>query len=141
MFNVGLFGKSKPANVVSLTSRTMPRNMYDEYGGWADVVFYLQANGQASGTGAGNYANQWLTPVAAGVGSGYEVKFTRLNPAYTNVALSGGSFGSWLSLSSYRGIYTIVPCDLYGGPQETIGVEIRAVGNATILATANITFQ
>lgn len=141
MFNVGLFARTKKSAVLQLTSRTMPRNIYDEYGGWSEVSFSLAANGQASGTGAGNYPNQWLTPITAGVGAGYEVKFARLNPALTNVQLVPGTFGSWLSLSSSRALYTNIPCDLYGGPQETIYVEIRAVGSTTVLASANITFR
>ena len=135
MFNIGLFTRPKKSAVLKLTSRTMPRNVYDEYGGWSEISFSLGSNGNAY------YPGEWLTPIAAGVGAGYEVRFTRLNPALTNVQLGSGSFGSWLSLSSSRSIYTYSPCDLYGDPQETIFVEIRAVGTATILASANISFQ
>ena len=146
MFNVGIFGKSKPANVVYLTSRTMPLNYYDDYNSrWNETLYSLGPNGQANGGttyNVGDYPNQWLTPITAGVGAGYEVRFTRLTGlSYGNVYLSGGSFGSWLSMSSSKTLYTMAPITIEGDPEETIRVEIRAVGNATILATADITFQ
>ena len=146
MFNIGLLGKNKRPNVVYLTSRTMPLNYYDDYNSrWNEVIYSLGSDGRAGGGttyNGGDYPGEWLTPVAAGVGAGYEVRFTRLTGlSYGNVYLNGGSFGSWLSMSSGKVLYTMAPITIEGDPAETIRIEIRAVGNATILASADITFQ
>ena len=116
-------------------------NNYDYYNDrWSDVTFYLDANGQASGTD-GYYANQWLTPVAAGVGAGYEVRFTAVNSTAGWVGLHGGSYGTWLPLNTPKYLYTLSPITIGGDPPGVILVEIRAIGGSTILASANITFQ
>lgn len=136
MFNVGIIGgeSSVQAVAVKLTSRSVPAPIYDEYGGWSEAAVLVTPGGSISLNGGYTTispADEWAFPRSSGLGSGYELRATRIAGATVS---STFGFGTWVAINTNRALYVTGPT---GG--DVVRLEIRKVGGPT-LATADYTF-
>jgi len=82
----------------------------------------------------GDPTGNWATPGASGIGSGYEVRWTVVSGS-----LSGGTSGTWQSLSSSR---TYARNRVGVGSAQAVGtVEIRDASTLTVLTTSTVTLE
>lgn len=92
-------------NVPLFTWRDNMPDLYDEgIGGAAYLYLWINRDGTASG-------GDWGTPTGGTPGDGWQVQFQDLGGG--GFGGVGGTFGSWLALSSNRSIYIYATAD-YG---------------------------
>jgi hypothetical protein len=93
-------------------------------------------NGAGGGTFAEAVSAEWLYPKDAQQADLYECFAT-----VTGGALTSGTAGSWLALSSSRDWTVVRTSDLAGTDSCTFTLAIRLIGTTTNLASATITLN
>ena len=102
------------------------------FGLGSDGVAYEVENGTTT-----NGTNQWWTKGSvSGLGASYECRAT-LN---SGSALSSGTVGSWLALSSTRS-WTQSRSSSTGVTTSNLTIEIRDVATSTVLASVTVVLQ
>lgn len=122
---VGAFG----GTIVSIDDRTC--SSFTVSPNPAEASYELTSAGEVLVNGSGIAVETWIEPTSAASGS-YEVKAT-----VTAGALSSGTTGSWLALSSNRS-WSVGPVTL-GNANATLTIEIRKDG--VVLDSATITLE
>jgi hypothetical protein len=124
--------RGKSAATISLNNETVNDL---SFGGIAQAYYYLTSGGlvqlstQPNGASPVTFGT-WCDPTTAA--PNYEALVT-----VTSGALSGGTAGSYVALSSTRAWY--VEEDSVGSTSScTFTVQIRAIGTTTVLATATV---
>ena len=88
-------------------------------------------------TAGSNGTNWWTSAPQSNVGSGYEIKFTKLGGATP----TGSLLNQWLSLSSSRSLTITKSGDSPGLTQSQIRVEVRDAVTESVEDTATWTLQ
>lgn len=105
---------------------------------WASVVFY--SNGSCEGflTGVAQFAPNWFTPTTGGIGADYDIRFDVIQSNGLTGG-EGGVSGTWLQLSTTRGVSITTTEDFAGAFRgRTWAYTIRRRSDLAVVASGTI---